>query len=60
MFKGCEILVDGVLKANLISLEMSDFDGILGMDWLSTHRASTDCFTKEIVFRKPGYLELEF
>ena len=38
MFKGCEILVKGVmLKANLISLEMSNFDVIIGMDWLSNH-----------------------
>ena len=33
VFKGCEILVEGVvLKANLIPLEMDDFDVILGMD----------------------------
>ena len=33
VFKGCEILVDGVvLEANLIPLEMHDFDVILGMD----------------------------
>ena len=33
IFKGCEILIDGVvLKANLILLEMWDFDIILGMD----------------------------
>ena len=33
VFKGCEILVEGVvLQANLISLEMSDFDVILRMD----------------------------
>ena len=49
-----------VLKANLIPLEMSDFDLILGMDWLSNHRASMDCFTKKIIFKKPRYLELEF
>ena len=61
IFKGCEILIDGVaLKANLISLEMYDFDVILGMDWLSTHRASVDCFTKKVVVRKPGFQELEF
>ena len=47
VFKGCEILVeDVVLKENLIPLEIYDFDVILGMDWLSTHRASVDCFTK--------------
>ena len=33
VFKGCEILIDGVvLKTNLISFEMYDFDVILGMD----------------------------
>ena len=38
IFKGCEILVKGiVLKANLIPLEMFDFDVILEMDWLSNH-----------------------
>ena len=38
VFKGCEILVeDIVLKANLISLEMSDFDVILGIDSLSNY-----------------------
>ena len=55
------MIVEGViLKANLIPLEMSDFDVILGMDWLSSQRASMDCFTKKIVFRKPEYPELEF
>ena len=61
VFKGCKILLEVVvLKANLILLEMIDFDVILGMDWLSSHRVSMDCFTKKIVFRKLGYLELEF
>ena len=61
VFKGCEILVEGVvLKANLISLEMIDFDVNLGMDWLSNHRVSMNCFTKRIRFEKPGYPEFEF
>ena len=61
VFKRCEILVEGVvLKANLIQLEMTDFDVILGMDWLSNHRASMDCFTKKIRFEKLGYPKLEF
>ena len=56
IFKGCEILVEGVvLKTNLIPLEMSDFDVILGMDWLSNHRASMDCFIEKIMFKKLGY-----
>ena len=49
-----------VLKANLFPLEMFDFDVILGMDWLSNHQTSMNCFTKRIRFEKLGYLELEF
>ena len=33
VFKGCEVVVEGImLKANLIPLEMVDFNVILGMD----------------------------
>ena len=49
VFKGCEVMIEEiVLKANLIPLEMIDFDVIFGMDWLSKHRALVNCFTKEI------------
>ena len=61
VFKGCEVVIKGMmLKANLIPLEMMDFDVILGMDWLSSHRASMNCFTKKIRFEKPGYPKFEF
>ena len=61
VFKGCKILVEGmVLKANLIPLEITNFDVILGMDWLSNHWALINCFTKRIWFEKSGYSELEF
>ena len=54
-------MIEGViLKANLISLEMSDFDVILEMDWLSNHRTLMDYFTKKIVLSKSGCLELEY
>ena len=59
IFKGCEILIEDVVS-NLIPLEIYDFDVILGMDWLSTHRVSMDCFTKKVVFKKPKFPELEF
>ena len=39
---------------------MNDFDVILGMDWLSTHCASVDYFTKKVVFQKPRYSKLKF
>ena len=33
VFKACEVMIEGVvLKANLIPLEMRDFDVILSMD----------------------------
>ena len=54
IFNRCEVFIEGVvLKANLIPLEMFDFDVILGMDWLSHHRALIDYFTKKILFKKP-------
>ena len=31
-------------------LDMYDYDIILGMDWLSAHHSSIDCYKKEIVF----------
>ena len=39
---------------------MFDFVVILGIDWLSNHRASMDCFTKKILFKKSRYPDLEF
>ena len=54
-------MIEGVvLKKNLTLLEIWDVDVIMGIDWLSTHRALMDCFTKKVVFRKPGFSELEF
>ena len=35
-------------------------DVILGMDWLFTHRASVDYYTKKVLFRKPRFSELVF
>ena len=61
VFKGCKIVVEGiVLRANLIPLEMSDFDVILRMDWLSKHNAVIDCFSKIVTFKKSRDLEFTF
>ncbi|XXG53552.1 hypothetical protein AAC387_Pa03g1635 [Persea americana] len=43
-----------VLLANLIVLDMYDFDIILGMDWLEAYHAMMDCFAKTITFRLKG------
>ena len=46
--------------ADLIALDIRDFDVVLGMDWLSSHRATLDCYKKEVKFHRPGKLEVKF
>ena len=38
----------------LILLDIHDFDVILGMDWLSRHHATVDCYRKEVRFCRLG------
>jgi hypothetical protein len=58
--KNCPILVEGhVMPGNLVVFEMSGFDIILGMDWLSKYHACVDCFCKEIVFKPPKATEFK-
>ncbi|XP_073064037.1 uncharacterized protein [Primulina eburnea] len=42
---------DNIMITNLIKLDMSDFDCILGMDTLSNYRATVDCFHGVVRFR---------
>ena len=37
---------------------MSEFDIILGMDWLSSYHVSIDCFSKTVTLRIPGQQEI--
>ena len=46
--------------ADLVALDMRDFDVVLGMDWLSRHRATLDCYKKEVKLLKPGKMEVKF
>ena len=39
--------------ADLIVLDIHDFDIVLGMDWLSKHRATLDCYKKEVILVRP-------
>ena len=43
-----------------MALDMRDFDVVLGMDWLSRHRATVDCYKKEVKLHKPVKLEVKF
>ena len=46
--------------ADLILLDIHDFNVILGMDWLSRHHATVDCYRKEVRFCRPGQTEVVF
>ncbi|GJV16804.1 putative reverse transcriptase domain-containing protein [Tanacetum coccineum] len=50
-FRNCSLCVgDNIRSTNFLPLEMSDFDIILGMDWLTEHRVTIDCHTKRVIF----------
>ena len=44
----------------MILLDIHDFDVILGMDWISRHHATMDCYRKEVRFCRPGETEIVF
>ena len=46
--------------ADLILLDIHDFDVILGMNWLSRHHVTVDCYRKEVRFCRPGETEVVF
>ncbi|XP_040999414.1 uncharacterized protein LOC121245206 [Juglans microcarpa x Juglans regia] len=58
---GCPIEIQGrILPADLIIFNMSGFDVILGMDWLSRNHACVDCFNKRVVFKSTNGEEFSF
>ena len=47
--RGCELEISGILlTVDLRVMHMSDFDVILGMDWMTTHRVIIDCERRRI------------
>ncbi|XP_028075669.1 uncharacterized protein LOC114277904 [Camellia sinensis] len=61
VYRGCLLqLGNREMVADLLPLEMLDFDLILGMDWLASYHASVDCYRKEVVFSNFGELEFRF
>ena len=55
------ILIGGQeFQADLVALDMRNFDVVLGMDWLSRHKATLDCYKKEVKLHRPGKLEVKF
>ena len=47
--RDCEIEISGILLTmDLRVMDMSEFDVILGMDWLTAHRVFIDCDCKRV------------
>ena len=48
--RDCELEISGILlMVDLRVMDMSDFDVILGMDWLTAHRVIIDCDRRRII-----------
>ena len=61
VIRDSRILIGGQeFPADLVALDMRDFDVVLDMDWLSRHRATLDCYKKEVKFHRPRKLEVKF
>ena len=55
------VLIEGQeFPTDLVALDMRDFDVVLNMDWLSRHRATLDCYKKDVKLHRPGKLEFKF
>lgn len=56
MYKGVMVKIRMLsIEVNLMPLEFHDFDLILGMDWLSKHKAHIDSFAKTVTIQEIGY-----
>ncbi|XP_070016384.1 uncharacterized protein [Nicotiana sylvestris] len=55
VYRACQIRVEGRdTLADLIVLDMIDFDMLMGMDWLSSYYAIVDCHAKIVKFEIPN------
>ncbi|KAM1152397.1 hypothetical protein ACFX19_035618 [Malus domestica] len=48
------------MPANLVPLDIVDFDVILGMVWLHCNHARLDCYEKVVTFHRPGMSTVTF
>ena len=52
VYQNCSLMVhDREFLVDLIALPFHEFDWILGMDWLSKHRAIVDCDKKKVLLK---------
>ncbi|KAH0776590.1 hypothetical protein KY290_008001 [Solanum tuberosum] len=61
VYRDCTISVNHKdTMADLVELDMIDFDDILGMDWFHARNASLDCRTRVVKFQFPNDPVLEW
>ena len=61
VYRDCPIRIrEYEFPRDLIELSFKEFDVILGMDWLSRHRAIVDCKMKRVTLRKTDEDEVTF
>ena len=48
------------MLADLVLLDVIDFEVILGLDWLAQYYASLDCWEKVVTFKIPNNDEFRF
>ena len=61
VYRGSKVTIAShEFEADLIVLDIHDFDIILGMDWLAKHPATVDCYRKEVQFSQPWEPEVIF
>ena len=59
--RDCELEISGILlTVDLRVMDISDFDVILGMDWLTAHRVIIDCDSQRITAYTPDGIHVTF
>ena len=58
VYKNCPLMIHKEFFVDLIALPFHEFDLILGMDWLSKHRAIVDCDKKTVVLECSNHSEV--
>ena len=59
-YKECEVLIQVKTWVNIVKLGRMEYNVILGMNWLSTHRAHVDCHQKRVIFKMEEVPEITF
>ncbi|KAD4586135.1 hypothetical protein E3N88_23736 [Mikania micrantha] len=61
VYRDCPIRIESIVRnADLLPMQMGDFDVILGMDWLSRHHVTIECQTRRVLFGNPLSPELTY